>query len=163
MEDILASIRRILSEDETPAGGDNPSMPPAGQPSGAVGGADSVLVLEPSMMVQETPRVVAEAPVATPTPMPPAPIAAPPTTVEEMPSLVAPEAAAAASSSVSTLMRTLAAERTMQVHSGGLTIEDIVREELRPMLKAWLDANLPSLVEHLVRAEIERLVSRAVP
>jgi cell pole-organizing protein PopZ len=77
--------------------------------------------------------------------------------------LVAPEAAAAASSSVSTLMRTLAAERSLQVHSGGLTIEDIVREQLRPMLKAWLDANLPSLVEHLVRAEIERLVSRAVP
>jgi cell pole-organizing protein PopZ len=80
-----------------------------------------------------------------------------------MPSLVAPEAAAAAASSVSTLMRTLAAERNVHVHSGGPTIEDIVREELRPMLKAWLDANLPSLVEHLVGAEIERLVGRAVP
>jgi uncharacterized protein len=37
------------------------------------------------------------------------------------------------------------------------TIEDLVREMLRPMLKAWLDDNLPSLVERLVRAEIERV------
>ncbi len=77
--------------------------------------------------------------------------------------LVAPEAAAAAASSVGSLVRTLAAERTMQVHSGGPTIEDIVREELRPLLKAWLDTNLPPMVERLVRAEIERVVGRAVP
>ena len=51
----------------------------------------------------------------------------------------------------------------MQVRSGGPTIEDIVREELRPMLKAWLDTNLPPLVERLVRAEIERVVGRAAP
>ena len=36
------------------------------------------------------------------------------------------------------------------------TLENLVREMLRPMLKAWLDANLPDLVERLVRAEIER-------
>jgi len=40
------------------------------------------------------------------------------------------------------------------------TLEDIVREMLRPMLKTWLDDNLPGLVERLVRAEIER-VSRS--
>ena len=79
------------------------------------------------------------------------------------PSLVAPEAAAAAASSVGSLVRTLAAERMTQVRSGGPTIEDIVREEMRPLLKAWLDANLPPLVERLVRAEIERVVGRAVP
>jgi cell pole-organizing protein PopZ len=38
-----------------------------------------------------------------------------------------------------------------------------VREELRPLLKDWLDANLPPMVERLVRAEIERVVGRAVP
>ncbi len=43
------------------------------------------------------------------------------------------------------------------------TIEDLVREELRPLLKAWLDENLPPLVERLVRAEIERVVGRVVP
>jgi uncharacterized protein len=37
------------------------------------------------------------------------------------------------------------------------TLEDLVREMLRPMLKVWLDDNLPGLVERLVRAEIERV------
>jgi cell pole-organizing protein PopZ len=38
-----------------------------------------------------------------------------------------------------------------------LTLEDIVREMLRPMLKSWLDDNLPNMVERMVRAEIERV------
>ncbi|MGE0750869.1 MAG: PopZ family protein [Variibacter sp.] len=37
------------------------------------------------------------------------------------------------------------------------TLEDLVREMLRPMLKTWLDDNLPTIVERLVRAEIERV------
>jgi len=37
------------------------------------------------------------------------------------------------------------------------TLEDLVREMLKPMLKAWLDDNLPNIVERLVRAEIERV------
>ena len=37
------------------------------------------------------------------------------------------------------------------------TLEDLVKEMLRPMLKAWLDDNLPNLVEKIVRAEIERV------
>jgi cell pole-organizing protein PopZ len=36
-------------------------------------------------------------------------------------------------------------------------IEDVVREMLRPMLRMWLDDNLPTIVERLVRAEIERV------
>lgn len=40
------------------------------------------------------------------------------------------------------------------------TLEDLVREMLRPMLKAWLDDNLPDIVERLVRAEIERVSRR---
>jgi uncharacterized protein len=42
------------------------------------------------------------------------------------------------------------------------TLEDLVKEMMRPMLKAWLDDNLPGLVERVVRAEIER-VSRGRP
>lgn len=42
---------------------------------------------------------------------------------------------------------------------GGQTIEDVVKELLRPMLKQWLDDNLPPLVERLVKKEIE-LISR---
>jgi cell pole-organizing protein PopZ len=148
MEDILASIRRILSEDEAPAAGGSSS---AAQPAG-----DGVLVLDPAMMVPD-PAHEAEpaAPIATA-------VVAPPPVERVSSALVAPEAAAAAASSVETLVRALA-ERTMRVHSGGPTIEDIVRDELRPLLKAWLDANLPPLVERLVRTEIERVVGRAVP
>jgi cell pole-organizing protein PopZ len=40
------------------------------------------------------------------------------------------------------------------------TLEDLVRDMLRPMLKQWLDANLPDMVERLVRAEIERVSRR---
>jgi cell pole-organizing protein PopZ len=42
------------------------------------------------------------------------------------------------------------------------TLEDLVKEMLRPLLKSWLDDNLPSLVERIVRTEIER-VSRGKP
>jgi hypothetical protein len=100
------------------------------------------------------PSVVAPVPVPVPSLVEPEPIGS---------GLIAPEAAAAAVASVGALVRTLTAERSMQVHSGGPTIEDIVREELRPLLKQWLDVNLPPLVERLVRAEIERVVGRAVP
>jgi hypothetical protein len=76
---------------------------------------------------------------------------------------VAPETAAAAASSVDNLVRTLAAGRVTQVYAGGPTLEDMVRSELRPLLKEWLDAYLPSMVERLVRTEIERVVGREFP
>ena len=37
------------------------------------------------------------------------------------------------------------------------TLEDLVKEMLRPMLKSWLDDNLPGVVDRIVRAEIERV------
>ena len=77
------------------------------------------------------------------------------------PTLVAPAAAAAAATSVDALMRTLAAERSAAVSRGLVTIEDVVREEIRPLLKLWLDNHLPPLVERLVQAEIERVVGRS--
>ena len=151
MEDILASIRRILSEDE-PAPTDDPAGPPP-SPAGTEKAEDGVLVLDPAMMVPEAPEPseIAE------------PVVAPTLPASTGASLVAPEAAAAAASSVGSLMRTLTAERGMQLRSGGPTIEDLVREELRVLLKTWLDANLPGVVERLVRAEIERVVARAAP
>ncbi|MCB4825190.1 DUF2497 domain-containing protein [Roseicella sp. GB24] len=97
---------------------------------------------------------------------PPAPEAAPDPAPEAAPesdrSLLAPAAAAAAAASVGTLLRAVAADRASPVTRGGPSIEDVVREELRPLLKAWLDQHLPPLVERLVRAEIERVVSRAL-
>lgn len=158
MDDILASIRRILSDEEKAVKVAAP--------------ADGVFVLEPSMMVEERAPAGAEelhephamtAP--EPPPSPPLPAREPellrgPETAHEPAPLVAPEAAAAAASSVGALMRTLAAERNTPVHRGGPTIEDLVREEIRPLLKDWLDAHLPPLVERLVRTEIERVVGR---
>ena len=47
------------------------------------------------------------------------------------------------------------------IGGGDRTLEDIVRETLRPLLQAWLDDNLPALVERLVRAEIARVVGEA--
>jgi uncharacterized protein len=146
MEDILASIRRILSEDEVPAAA---AKPPPAQPAD-----DGVLVLDPAMIVPEP-----DPHEAAPTPEPPA---QPPPEAPRPQNLVEPEAAAAAATSVGSLVRTLM-ERSTQVRSGGPTIEDIVREEIRPLLKEWLNTNLPTLVERLVRAEIERVVGRTVP
>jgi len=45
---------------------------------------------------------------------------------------------------------------TVALHNSEL-VESLTREMLRPMIKAWLDENLPSLVERLVRAEIQRV------
>jgi cell pole-organizing protein PopZ len=77
------------------------------------------------------------------------------------PGLVSVETTTAAAGSVTNLVRALTSDRSTQVFSNGPTIADLVREEIRPMLKDWLDNNLPPLVERLVRAEIERVISRA--
>jgi cell pole-organizing protein PopZ len=58
------------------------------------------------------------------------------------------------------LLRAVTQERSSALFRGGPTIEDVVREEVRPMLKEWLDNHLPGIVERAVRAEIERVVSR---
>jgi cell pole-organizing protein PopZ len=83
--------------------------------------------------------------------------------MDDASSLVTPAAAAAAAASVGSLLRAVSSERGAQVYRGGPSIEDVVREEIRPILKDWLDAHLPPLVERLVRAEIERVVNRALP
>ena len=79
------------------------------------------------------------------------------------PALVGPAAAGAAGAAVEALVRTLARERQTTTHRGGPTIEDLVREEVRPLLTQWLDTHLPPLVERLVRAEIERVMGRMAP
>jgi cell pole-organizing protein PopZ len=42
----------------------------------------------------------------------------------------------------------------------GNTLDGLVREMLRPMLKEWLDANLPDLVERIVAREVARVIGR---
>lgn len=65
-------------------------------------------------------------------------------------SLLSANADAMVTSAFSTLANTILAGEAR-------TLEDLVREMLRPMLKAWLDDNLPPLVERMVRDEIERV------
>ena len=46
------------------------------------------------------------------------------------------------------------------VRSGETSLEGLVREMMRPMLAQWLDANLPEIVERLVKAEIARIAGK---
>src|SRR4051812_30209220 len=100
-------------------------------------------------------------PMADPSPVPPPDPAAKLSTGSGH-ALVAPEVAAAAAASVRSMLRTLAAERPVIVTRDGPSIEDVVRAAVRPVLKEWLDAQLPRLVEREIRAEIERVVSQAL-
>ena len=61
--------------------------------------------------------------------------------------------------SISGLTAALAA--TALVGNGEQTLEDLVKDLLRPVLKQWLDANLPDMVERIVREEVERIADRA--
>ena len=59
-------------------------------------------------------------------------------------------------------MAKLAENISLARTSDGVTLEDIVRELLRPMLKDWLDDNLPTIIERLVSEELERLTEKAM-
>ena len=162
MEDILASIRRILSEEEAEA--EAKQSQAVGEPKPDEPAHD-VLLLNEDMIV---PDPAVSEPISGPDILPPDPPApmlipetAPPPLLPEH--LVAPAAAQAAATSLGALVRTLAQERTTAVSRGGPTIEDLVRDEMRPLLKEWLDVHLAPLVERVVRAEIERVVGRSSP
>ena len=64
--------------------------------------------------------------------------------------LLSREAIAAVNSSVSRL--------TENVRKHIPTLEDVVREALRPVLTSWVDENLPDMVERMVQAEIARVI-----
>ena len=175
MDDILASIRRILNEDEA-----------------AAQAAEVAEVAQPEAPTAEEPEAPppprAPAPEFAPPPIAPSPpppaarsgpepldltadmlvsppvqaASAPRMAMDDASGLIAPAAAAAAAASVGSLLRAVSSERGSQVYRGGPSIEDVVREEIRPILKDWLDHHLPPLVERLVRAEIERVVNRGL-
>jgi cell pole-organizing protein PopZ len=65
-------------------------------------------------------------------------------------SLMSSATSAAVDSAFNTLAHTVLVQNAR-------TLEDLVKEMLQPLLKSWLDDNLPGLVERLVRAEIERV------
>jgi cell pole-organizing protein PopZ len=213
MEDILASIRRIIADDETKAKVAEPATPVAAArpqaaaavqaappapasappaptldqddidtvlsgldlPSGKNNGSGmeeshaSVLDLTESMAapaaapsqppvfrtIQAQPDVFFSEENAEPAPEPAASEAfeqARRRFVQSPPekTLMSTTTTAAVDSAFNTLAHTVLAQNAR-------TLEDLVKEMMRPMLKAWLDDNLPSLVERLVRAEIERV------
>ncbi|MCA3413186.1 MAG: DUF2497 domain-containing protein [Roseomonas sp.] len=168
MDDILASIRRILNEDEATAQATDVAEPAA---------QDALAAEAPEAPAPEfaPPPITPPPPVARSGPEPieltSDMLVTPPTRAASSPrmgmddpsGLITPAAAAAAAASVGSLLRAVSSERGAQVYRSGPSIEDVVREEIRPILKDWLDTHLPPLVERLVRAEIERVVNRAVP
>ena len=81
------------------------------------------------------------------------PAAAPPPTPDR--ALISATTVAAVDSAFNTLAQTV-------IGQNARTLEDLVKEMLRPLLKSWLDDNLPGVVDRIVRAEIER-VSRGRP
>ncbi|MAF97413.1 MAG: hypothetical protein CMH26_02125 [Micavibrio sp.] len=103
------------------------------------------------------PDIAAEAEPAIETPQP-APAA--PSIVEQeaenFESILTEKAKSAAVGGFTELVKKTAIER------GGITLEEIVRSELNPMLRDWLDKNLPSIIERLVQEELDRIAKRAL-
>jgi uncharacterized protein len=70
-------------------------------------------------------------------------------------------AAAAAFAQLGALPRERRKEGDLPLGGADRTLEDVVREMLRPLLQTWLDEHLPGIVERLVRDEIARVVGEA--
>jgi uncharacterized protein len=168
MEEILASIRNIISEDRpgaTPAPVASapqpaafpepaPAAPPIEpQPTAAEPAAPPAIprVVWPRPEIESIQKAVFVQPAAAPASEQTAsePSRGPEASTDGEP-LVSPEAQAAIANSFEALSVGVAVQNSTM-------IEDAVREMIRPMLKAWLDDNLPSLVESLVRSEIQRV------
>jgi cell pole-organizing protein PopZ len=103
--------------------------------------------------------VFSAAPAAAPEPAPPPVAAAPPLAAAPAPALddeglLSAPAASSAASAFASLSGAIGMPRD------GRTLEDVVRELLRPLLKQWLDENLPRIVETAVQAEVERVSRR---
>jgi cell pole-organizing protein PopZ len=180
MEEILASIRQIISED-----GDQPAEPHI-DPNAKTGETESKRKEGPSLRADdladpaEPETISADAhgdsmkpqPAETPAKLAPQPThAASPAEIrsdstgqrharpapQARPArpdadhhLLSAQADASVTSSFSALAHTILAQNAR-------TLEDLVTEMLQPMLRGWLDDNLPSLVERLVKEEIDRV------
>ncbi len=74
--------------------------------------------------------------------------------------LISNQPAVETTGSFASLAGAVAASHGVPIGAGNKTLEDIVKELLRPMLKEWLDDNLPPLVERLVEREINKLAGQ---
>lgn len=154
MEEILASIRRIISEEDDPGAAPAPVLE-LSQPApaeAAVFEDDIVFDSEPEndFVVEDAPPPIAPQP-APPMVQAAAPVYAQAPAPPADPIISSPAASAAAGS----LQRLAGGLRIADTHNQ--TVEGVVRELLKPMLKEWLDHNLPAIVEARVEAELERI------
>lgn len=171
MEEILASIRRIIADEK------DPNAAPVEEAAPVVEPKDDVLEL--TQIVQDDGSIAdvreMEPPAPPPIPAPepfsfaPVPEPAPPAMDKaEADSLLSNIASSAATSSLAALASTVQIEQRAALHGStglgnmGRTLEDLVIELMKPMLKDWLDQNLPPIVERLVQKEVER-IARRVP
>ena len=191
MEEILASIRRIISDDDKEmeaAAQENEDVPelkdelveeeveampePEPEPEPVAAEVDEdddddILDLtdmeapDPEPLFEEQAYKEAE-PVPIAPPVSPTP---PPQPVASTPppvNLVSPPQAGEASGSFEKLTDKLNEDYSeLPIGNGAVTLEGLTRELVRPMLKEWLDQHLPMTVERLVREEIERLVMQS--
>ena len=162
MEEILASIRRIISEDDAPAEAAAPAPEPEEEPASVeeVLAEDDVLELtdpiEPPAPVETMGDIDVYSPEPEPEPAPPPPQPQPEpiqgfSRDEVADNLVGDHAAGLAASAFGSLSSALLMPKD------GRTLEDVVRELLRPLLKEWLDQNLPRIVEAKVEEEVHRI------
>ena len=185
MEEILASIRRIISDeseeegeleteddsfDEAPVDDAEPEPAPEPEPE-AVSEPEPAPepIPEPSPEPEPEPEPVPEPapePIPEPAPAPiPEPIAAPEEDILELTDLASPgEIESIVSAPVEAQAADSFAHLTnlmVQGYGGAEnTLESLVRAMLKPMLQAWLDENLPSIVEDAVEREVARISRR---
>ncbi len=156
MEEILASIRKIISDDTPPpepepAPEPKPASEPLPEPEPEPAASEEVLEL--TQMIQDDGSItdLADEP-------------APPAASEPLVSEPAAETAASAFSSFANTVdierMATGANKPTFIGNGARTLEDMALELMRPLLREWLDHNLPALVERLVQKEIERISHR---
>ena len=176
MDDILASIRKIISDDEARAqvtsqqAAAQAGRPAVTPPRVGPEGRDDVLLL--TDLIEEPKSDTVPPPIPLPRIDPARAAEMPQPSIEPTrpadSTLVGGGAATTTASAFSRLNQAVhdsvpqpaAPDPGPVVGTGGKTVEELVKETLRPMLKEWLDQNLPQLVERYVEREIVRLTRR---
>lgn len=132
MEEILASIKRVIAEDGRAAASPRPRRTPSADPSGPPPVAD----VDEDILELDHP-------------------------VPEEDGLMSEDAAAASRRKLAALTALgEKPEETASATADTGALEAVVREMLRPMLKEWLDEHLPGIVEELVTREISRITGK---
>jgi uncharacterized protein len=174
MEEIIASISRIITEDKAQS---EPARPVTNEKSDIleltealnedgsvrhIALSEETTILEPAPEVREpsTPNATASVePGQSHRDAAIEPKLGPGR--ERIVSAATSGAAAAAFAQLGALPREKRRERELGLGGADRTLEDIVRDMLRPFLETWLNEHLPGIVERLVREEIARLVGEA--